>query len=80
MAFRAPGFYNIEEFADMMGTTPDHMRHAAKNFTGRGTRGSSRAKLPEGYGAFIWSGVYIIFDLRDEKSVERMFNVKIERA
>ena len=71
----APAFYNVEEFAEMLGVTNDHIRHAAKNFNFPGVA-RNRAKLPEGYGAVLWAGVYIIYSLTDADAVSKLFNVK----
>lgn len=73
----APGFWNVEEFAaDVMFCTPDHVRHAARNYVDPAPR-RSRAKLPDGFGAFLWGSVYVIFELRDAEVIEKMFNVKV---
>jgi hypothetical protein len=74
--FSAPAFYNVTEFADMFQVSEGHVRHAARNWLFPG-KSANRAKLPEGYGAFVWADIYVIFLLQDRTAVERMFNVKV---
>lgn len=75
MSFAAPSFYNVLEFADMVQLSPAYIRHGARAFSN--PQPENRAKLPEGYGAFQWSGIYIIFALDEQDAIETMFNVKI---
>lgn len=73
----APGFWNVEEFArDVMWCSQDHVRHAARSYVDNDAP-RSRAKLPEGFGAFMWAGVYIVFDLDDADAINRLFGVKV---
>ena len=73
--FAAPAFYSVPEFSDMLGLSEGHVRHAARAYVNPDA--NTRAKLPEGYGAFKWSGIYIIYDLSDRKVIAKMFNVAL---
>lgn len=73
--FAAPAFYSVPEFADMLGLSEGHIRHAARAFVNPDA--TTRAKLPDGYGAFKWSGIYIVYDLNDSAVIARMFNVTL---
>lgn len=77
MSFSAPSFYNVFEFADIFQLSPAYIRHGARSFSK--PQPENRAKLPDGYGAFQWSGIYIIFALDEQAAIEKMFNVKVGR-
>lgn len=72
--FRAPAFYSIKEFAAMMNVSEQYARNGARAEL-PDNNANNRARLPDGYSAVMWAGVYVIYDVDDEAAVYRMFNI-----
>lgn len=71
-----PRFYNVTDFAAIRGVSVDHIRHACRNSIDPG-KSISKAKLPDGWGAFMWGGIYIIYELKDAFEMVLLFDVEL---
>lgn len=69
-----PTFFSVAEFAQMAGCSPTHIRHGAKNFIDG--PGESRSRLPDGWCAIRWEGIYVIFAEEDADVMYRLFNAE----
>lgn len=69
-----PNFFSVDQFSGMTSLSKSHIQHAAKNYTSPGTT-KSRAKMPVGWAAFIWSGIWIICEEKDLCLTKKLFGV-----
>ena len=69
-----PQFYSVDQFCDMIGSSKSHIQHGAGNYIQPG-RSTSRAKLPPGWGAFMWSNMLIICEEKDLWVVKKLFAI-----
>ncbi len=69
-----PTFFSVDQFAGMLGQSKSHIQHAAGNYI-LPNRSKSRAKLPEGWAAFMWSGIIIICEEKDLCLTKKLFAI-----